>query len=431
MRPGARGLLLAAAVAGVLVGALLSLPTTPPPAVEAASSTPSPTQPPAADASSSTLSPTPFDDPTPHTPAATPPAAAPPTQTPDVPARTLLVWTAGGLPPGLPAAVEALAGVTAVSVIQGGEGRLIRSARADGSAVDAPSAGWFIPLDVLAVHPDAAEAFISGPDRAVIAALRPGDALLGRTSAALRRVGVGGRLEFDRGAVTVAGIVDDLSVAGAEAVVHADDAHRLGVETRRALLVAYRGGREDVQRRIAALDTLQHRPVRFRSPAETTWLRHGDAVLPQALIKAAFGEFAVRGRGGRSLEVAPEWEREAITRESVPVLGTVRCHHRVIPALAAALGELERANLAHLVDPADFAGCYSPRRIAAGAPPSRHAWGIAVDLNVDGNPRGSFSTQDPRLVAVMRDAGFGWGGSWLVPDPAHYEVTDPARLGLR
>ena len=53
---------------------------------------------------------------------------------------------------------------------------------------------------------------------------------------------------------------------------------------------------------------------------------------------------------------------------------------------------------------------------------SHHAWGAALDLNVDGNPRGSFSTQDERLVEVMAHHGFGWGGAWLVPDPAHYEA---------
>ena len=53
---------------------------------------------------------------------------------------------------------------------------------------------------------------------------------------------------------------------------------------------------------------------------------------------------------------------------------------------------------------------------------SHHAWGAALDLNVDGNPRGSFSTQDERLVDVMAHHGFAWGGAWLVPDPAHYEA---------
>ncbi|MGI9016306.1 MAG: M15 family metallopeptidase [Euzebya sp.] len=26
------------------------------------------------------------------------------------------------------------------------------------------------------------------------------------------------------------------------------------------------------------------------------------------------------------------------------------------------------------------------------------------------------------MVQIMRDHGFTWGGTWLVPDPAHYEV---------
>jgi hypothetical protein len=152
-------------------------------------------------------------------------------------------------------------------------------------------------------------------------------------------------------------------------------------------------------------------------------LRHGDGVLPTALLKQAFGEFAIRLVGGRDVEVDPAWEAVHIGTEDVAILGAVRCHLRMLPRLAGAMEELARRNLAHLVDVDAFAGCYVPRRIAVGQPLSRHAWGVAVDLNVGDNPRGSYSTQDPRLVEVMRAHGFTWGGTWLVPDPAHYEVV--------
>jgi hypothetical protein len=54
---------------------------------------------------------------------------------------------------------------------------------------------------------------------------------------------------------------------------------------------------------------------------------------------------------------------------------------------------------------------------------SHHAWGIAIDINVDGDPRGDFATQDQRLVDAMAAQGFTWGGDWLFPDPAHYELV--------
>ena len=80
--------------------------------------------------------------------------------------------------------------------------------------------------------------------------------------------------------------------------------------------------------------------------------------------------------------------------------------------------------LAHLVEADSFAGCFVPRRIGEGLALSRHTWGIAVDINVGDNPRGSFDTQDPALIAAFDAAGIGWGGRWLVPDPAHYEAID-------
>ena len=77
------------------------------------------------------------------------------------------------------------------------------------------------------------------------------------------------------------------------------------------------------------------------------------------------------------------------------------------------------------LDPAGFAGCWNPRYIrpttGRSSGISRHAWGAAVDLNAESNPQGSAGTQDPRLVEVMLEWGFTWGGDWLVPDPMHFE----------
>ncbi|HET7519538.1 MAG TPA: M15 family metallopeptidase, partial [Actinomycetes bacterium] len=93
----------------------------------------------------------------------------------------------------------------------------------------------------------------------------------------------------------------------------------------------------------------------------------------------------------------------------------------LLPALAGAMGELRQRDLARLVDPEAYRGCWNPRLTRSGSGVSRHAWGAAVDLNVAGNPTGLASAQDPRLVEVMERWGFTWGGRWLVPDPAHFE----------
>jgi hypothetical protein len=96
-----------------------------------------------------------------------------------------------------------------------------------------------------------------------------------------------------------------------------------------------------------------------------------------------------------------------------------------VTALRGALGELVERNLASLVDPTAFQGCWVPRLIGPGLGVSRHAWGIAFDLNVGANVRGQGSAQDPRLVEVLEHWGFGWGGQWLLPDPPHFEYLRP------
>src|SRR5690606_35207173 len=110
--------------------------------------------------------------------------------------------------------------------------------------------------------------------------------------------------------------------------------------------------------------------------------------------------------------------------ERVPILGSVQCHRAMIEPLRSALGQVEAEGLAHTVDPATFSGCWNARRMLPGASLSKHAWGLAVDVNVDGDPRGDFATQHPRFTQLMQAAGFEWGGEWLYPDPAHYEL-DP------
>lgn len=346
---------------------------------------------------------------------------APTTSTaPDAPG-TLLAWTSGGLPAAVAADVASLPGVEAVTTVRGDQTSLVAATRSDGSVVDELRDGWAIPLDTIAVEPGTFGGFVGDSARPLIEALAPGRALLTESSMELRDLDIGARIELRGATLTVDGVVDDLAGAGAELIVHAADAAAIGAATERYLLLHHEpGARASVTEAID--DLVGERTIRFRSDRETTWLRHGDAVKPQVFVKLAFGEFAFRDRGGRDVEVERAWLDASIVDAAVPILGTVRCHRALVAPLQAAMGALADENLGHLVDPAAFAGCWSPRRIAAGEPLSRHAWGIAVDLNIEGNPRGSFSSQDERLVEAMRSAGFTWGGTWLVPDPGHYEL---------
>ncbi len=345
---------------------------------------------------------------------------------------SVLMWTSGGLSAGTSTAVTALAEVESSTVVRGDQLDLVGSRAADGSIVSELTDGWRIPLDALAVDPDpyataiASWADVSAADAAAFTALAEGEgsgrAVLTESSAALRGVGVGGELRLLTGTVVVVGVVDDVIGAGAEVVVDIETGRALGVETERYLLIESRASRSAIE---AALSGVTDAPLRLRAPGETPYPRHGDAVLPQLVVKDQFGEFAYRPRPGRDVEIDPSWIGENIVTVDLPLVGTTVCHRSVVPQLEAALSDLANRGLSQLIDPAGYAGCFAPRLIAPGLGMSRHAWGIAVDLNAYDNPAGSTTMKDIRLVETMAEQGFGWGGEWLNPDAMHFEMVDP------
>src|SRR5918996_1277635 len=161
------------------------------------------------------------------------------------------------------------------------------------------------------------------------------------------------------------------------------------------------------------------------APGRTPVFRHGDAVLAQSRVKEVFGEFAGRPRPDGTVAVHPSWVGANIRTVRVPVLGEIRCHRLVIPQVRAALEDLEGRNLGHLVDPADYGGCYYPRFIGQdpGTGLSRHSWGIAIDINISQGITGgvvSFALLATAYVWLTRSSK----GRLLVP-------TGKIGLGLR
>jgi hypothetical protein len=249
-------------------------------------------------------------------------------------------------------------------------------------------------------------------------------AVVGARPAGLRRIGVGGTLTLDGGAtLTVVGVAADEAVAGAEAVVDLGTGAGLGIDVDRYLLARHRGPSAPLE---AAIHSLTPAAVKTRAQGETPFLRHADAVLPQALIKARFGEFAYQGSSG-PVTIDPAWVARNIVTVDLPVLGRTTCHRSLVPALRGALEDLVAANLDHLV--ASFEGCFNPRTIAGSTQLSRHAWGAAVDVNFSVHPTGTSTAQDPRLVDVFARWGFGSGDAWLVPDSGHFEYIAPPSPG--
>ncbi|MEA2320634.1 MAG: hypothetical protein QOD81_484 [Solirubrobacteraceae bacterium] len=341
--------------------------------------------------------------------------AAPETPTaPDV----VMVRRAGGVPDAWAGRLRRMAGVGAVSRVTRAQA-LLRATRAagDGRGRQVP-AGYAVVLDTLVVEPRSYAAMLPATDARTFARLRPGAALLSRSSARVRRAGRGSTLTLAGGRrLRVVGIVDDGLVRSAELVVSRAEGRRLGPAG--AYLLAAIRTPSSVRRASHAFDGARS-VVADLGPAP--WPVRGRIARPAAL-KLRFGEFAVREPVGADwIQPHPAWVRRNIVSRRVPVLGSVTCHRRMVPALRRAMAELVRRRLTRLVDPRDYAGCYAPRRIPGSGTLSLHAWGLAVDLNAGRNPQGSRPRQDRRLVAVMERHGFSWGGRWpTVPDGMHFE----------
>jgi hypothetical protein len=90
-----------------------------------------------------------------------------------------------------------------------------------------------------------------------------------------------------------------------------------------------------------------------------------------------------------------------------------------------------RTGLASKIHPSEYGGCYVPRFIANDPAKglSLHSFGIAVDLNVPGNERGTVGQMDRQVVAIFKKWGFAWGGDWNYTDPMHFEMAKVVKVG--
>lgn len=337
---------------------------------------------------------------------------------------TLLAWTPGRLPDGFASRAATVEGVRHVAVVRSGTAWLTGSTSATGAEADRPPDGLAIPLELAAADPAAYRPFLPPADRPLLGALGRGEVVLGESGARLRGLGEGATLRFGSVSARVAGVLPDEFVGAHEVFASAALAARLGIDRARyALLDPAEGASRSMVAVGLRLAIPPGTPLRVRAPGETPLFRHGDAVIPPVALKAAFGEFAARPRADGWLTVDPAWVRDHVATAEVPILGQVRCGRALFPQLRAALGELDRAGLGHLIDPGDFGGCFAPRFLSRdpGAGLSHHAWGAAIDVNVSANPFGRVSSMDPRIVAAFERWGFTWGGRWLVPDGMHFD----------
>ncbi|WP_107705056.1 M15 family metallopeptidase [Nocardioides allogilvus] len=147
------------------------------------------------------------------------------------------------------------------------------------------------------------------------------------------------------------------------------------------------------------------------------------AVLSGGSVAEAVGTFRYTVLGGGRIAPEQSWVTANIRTEPVPILGNVTCHKVIFPQLRAALLEIQTTGLADEINPGEYAGCYYPRYIANTQQLSLHSFGIALDLNVPGNQRGTFGEMNRAVVEIFKKWGFAWGGDWGYTDPMHFEMN--------
>lgn len=145
--------------------------------------------------------------------------------------------------------------------------------------------------------------------------------------------------------------------------------------------------------------------------------------IPVGAFSDAVGVFRYTPIGGGRIAPDPAWVKAHIVTEVVPILGSVTCNKYLMPQLKAALAEIVTSKLADKIHPGEYAGCYYPRFIAGSTQLSNHSFGLALDLNVPGNQRGTVGQMDRVIVAIFKKWGFAWGGDWAYTDPMHFELA--------
>jgi D-alanyl-D-alanine carboxypeptidase len=349
---------------------------------------------------------------------------------PELAPNVLMAWAAQGLPAGFSGSAERSDGVRLAVVVAQDTLWMTRSFDADGKTVDHPPRPYAIPIDTAAADPGELSQVVKGLPSSIVHALDDGQGILGASSARLRGIGAGGALQFDGRRVHIAAVVPDQVIGHSELLVSTHEGARLGVLTRRYAIV--RPAADSSRARVASeLERIVHTPtpLQIRTPRATPYPAQGDLTLPPVRLKEEFGEFDARPdpRSPGLLKIDPRWMKHHIKYRTLPLVGNIQCNKALYPQLLGAIHELQRRGLGGLIHTEN--GCFVAKYVedSPTAAISKHAWGAAVDLNIDGNRFGETPHQDPRLVAILHRWGFLWGGDFQTPDGNHFEYRRTPR----
>jgi hypothetical protein len=318
----------------------------------------------------------------------------------------LLVRNEGG---GLPTSTSDLEGATDVAVV--------RELTAAVTNVEDEEH----ELEVLAVDPVSFRPFtpdVTAQSRAVWERLDDGDVLVRHDVAHELGLELGEtiRLQGDAGSTSVR--IGALAANGAppfaDLVVPFEVAANLGSPGVNAVLVA---AEDDPEALVDGLEEFGEVELRRPPEPEQSTSRPTDSAVE-------LEPFTYTSRGDGTIAIHGDWVQRNIVQVDIPGMGTTRCHRAMVPQLHAALQQIADEGLYDHFKPEQFGGCWVPRHImwSPDRGLSMHAWGLAIDFNVQDNWYGEEPQMHPRIVEIFERWGFRWGGHWSTPDGMHFEV---------
>jgi hypothetical protein len=264
-----------------------------------------------------------------------------------------------------------------------------------------------------------------------------GQVLMGETSAKVRRAQVGDVLllrdrKFWMHPFTIGAIVADEFVNSGDLFMSSSAAELLGEMPVSQIAIT------DIVSPASVLSGLKKKGITIGTEfrLRTSWDRKSpDSTLGTATAKKLLGEFSYRPTVGSSILVAGSWTSSNIAwkmRYADIKLGN-NCHRLVVDAIQGALTEIKNAGLSRFVNTQNsnrYGGCFVGRynRLAGNfGAPSRHAWGMAIDINTDTNPQGGVPQMNCAVVRIFRKWGFAWGGNFWPADGMHFEYVGERR----
>ncbi len=290
--------------------------------------------------------------------------------------------------------------------------------------------GWRIPMATMVAPVEYLRA-VGGDALAEKAAL--GTVLIGEKAAAVRGAHVGDVLtlrdvKFRKRNFVIAAIVSNDFVDYGDLFMTSESAVVLGDINIARVTITNIPSPKVVLTALASKGFVINSSLRLR----TSWERENpDETLGTSTVKTLLGEFAFRPTNGTNIQVDSVWSMKNILwRFSFQDVGLrSSCHKVVVAAIQNALTEIRATGLASKINVQNsnrYGGCFTGRynRMAGtfGAP-SRHSYGMALDINTVTNAQGATPQMDCRVVRIFRKWGFAWGGNFWPADGMHFEYV--------